>query len=385
MKDKKIRVGLIYGGRSGEHDVSLNSALSVMRALDYTRYEVLPYYISRSGEWRQGSMLSAPLTDREALTLPNATRVGAEATQLMSTGIGAGVREPDGQPAGKRGEGTKMTAADAAVDVVFPILHGPFGEDGTIQGMLELANLPYVGAGVMTSAVGMDKVIMKKVFAASGIPQCLYRYFTRHEWEADREFNILNVEVTLGYPCFVKPANLGSSVGISKAANREELVTAIEYAFQYDRKVIVEEFVDARECEIAVLGNEEPRVSVVGEIVAAGLGSEFYDYNAKYVDGKSQMIIPADLPAGKAEEARELAAAAYLAVDGAGLSRIDFFYGNDGRWLLNEINTMPGFTEFSMYPALWQASGISYAELVDDFITLALRRHADKQRIHYGM
>ena len=245
-----------------------------------------------------------------------------------------------------------------------------------------MANIPYVGAGVLASAVGMDKVMMKKVFAQEGLPQCIFRHFTRTEWEKNRAYHLMELETAIGYPCFVKPANLGSSVGISKARNQEELIAAVAFAFQYDRKVIIEENIDAREIEVAVLGNDEPIASVVGEIVSS---NEFYDYKAKYLDGKSAMIIPAEISQEISDEVRELALRAFLAVDGSGLSRVDFFLGKtDQKIYINEINTMPGFTPFSMYPLLWQETGKPYKELLDDLIRLALERHAAKQNIQYS-
>lgn len=277
---------------------------------------------------------------------------------------------------------TDGAATNQQIDVVLPLLHGTFGEDGTIQGLLEMANIAYVGAGVLASSVGMDKVMMKRVFEQEGLPQCIFRHFTRTQWEKDNAYFIMEIEVAIGYPCFVKPANLGSSVGISKAKNREELIEAIHSAFLYDRKVIVEENVNAREVEVAILGNDDPEASVVGEVVST---REFYDYKAKYVDGTSSMIIPAEIPDELSERIRELAIRAYQAVDGSGLSRIDFFIRKeDNQLFINEINTMPGFTPFSMYPLLWKETGKPYAQLLDELIGLALKRHQDKQRLQYS-
>lgn len=375
---KKIRVGLVYGGKSGEHDVSLQTAMAVIRAIDHTKYEVVPFYITKQGEWRPGARLSGPVDRVELLrneprdALPgegNAPALASGSTSLQS--IFAKMQKSNGPSAGEQ----------APLDVIFPLLHGTFGEDGTIQGLLEMANVPYVGAGVLASSVGMDKVMMKKVFAQEGLPQCVFRHFTRAQWDKDMAFFLMEIEVSVGYPCFVKPANLGSSVGISKVANRDELIAAVDLAFRYDRKVIVEEYVEAREIEVAVLGNEEPQASVPGEIVSS---NEFYDYRAKYIDGKSAMIIPADIPAEKADEIRDWALRAFQAIDGSGLSRVDFFLRkSDGGVFINEINTMPGFTPFSMYPLLWKESGKPYGELLDDLIRLALERHAAKQTIRY--
>lgn len=361
----KITVGLIYGGRSGEHEVSLSTAFAVMNAFDYDKYDIKPFYITKQGHWRSGAVLSAPPAQVEALRLEDSASTDGVAALLPLFANIANAQEETGQ----------------TIDVVFPLLHGTFGEDGTIQGLFEMANIPYVGAGVLASSVGMDKIMMKKVFAHAGLAQCNFRYFNRTQWNRDRAFFIMEIELALQYPCFVKPANLGSSVGISKASNREELITAVEYALRYDRKVIVEEFVDAREIEVSVLGNDEPRASVVGEVASS---NDFYDYKAKYIDGKSQMHIPAALPAEKAEEVRKLAVDAYLALDGSGLSRMDFFLRrSDGQLLINEVNTLPGFTPFSMYPLMWQETGVSYRELLDTLIDLALKRHQDKNNIQY--
>jgi len=363
---EKVRVGLIYGGKSGEHEVSLQTALAVMHAFDYEKYEIKPFYITKEGRWHSGAALQGPPSE----------------IRRLQYGVGTEAEEGGGLVPVFRGLTESGPARDdQAIDVFFPLLHGTFGEDGTIQGLLEMANLPYVGAGVLASAVGMDKVMMKKVFAHEGLPQVAYRYFNRTQWEKDPSFFVMEIEVALGYPCFVKPANLGSSVGISKARNREELEAAIELALRFDRKVIVEEGVDAREIEVSVLGNDEPRASLPGEIVSSG---EFYDYNAKYVDGKSEMQIPANVPDEVASAVREMAIRAFQAIDGSGLSRVDFFYRrSDGSLFINEVNTMPGFTPYSMYPQMWLKSGVSYRELLDTLIRLAIDRHAAKQRIDY--
>lgn len=375
---RKIRIGLIYGGKSGEHDVSLQTALAVMKSVDFTKYEVTPFYISKKGEWRSGAPLLGPAASKEVLTFTAGENVDAPASNALAPIFGSIQTKGDVVVSSTQAAG----AEDLGLDVVFPLLHGTFGEDGTIQGLLEMANIPYVGAGVLASAVGMDKVMMKKVFAQEGLPQCVFRHFTRTEWEKNRAYHLMELETAIGYPCFVKPANLGSSVGISKARNQEELIAAVAFAFQYDRKVIIEENIDAREIEVAVLGNDEPIASVVGEIVSS---NEFYDYKAKYLDGKSAMIIPAEISEEISDEVRALALRAFLAVDGSGLSRVDFFLGKtDQKIYINEINTMPGFTPFSMYPLLWQETGKPYKELLDDLIRLALERHAAKQNIQYS-
>ncbi|XID90566.1 D-alanine--D-alanine ligase [Paenibacillaceae bacterium WGS1546] len=375
----KIRVGLVYGGRSGEHEVSLQTALAVLKAFDYDRYELVPFYITPKGQWRSGPLLSAPPAAVAELQFassaaPEAAKEGDAPTGSALLPVLRGMSEQmlaDGAPAND----------GRPIDVMLPLLHGTFGEDGTIQGLFEMAGLPYVGAGVLASAVGMDKVAMKTMFAQAGLPQVGYRHFIRYQWKKDRESVLADVE-ELGYPCFVKPANLGSSVGVSKARDREELVAAIEQALRFDRKVIVEEFIDAREIEVSVLGNDDPRASVPGEIVSS---NEFYDYNAKYIDGKSIMVIPAEIPRETADAVRDMAIRAFRSIDGSGLCRADFFLRrSDGKLFINEVNTLPGFTPFSMYPLMWKESGVSYRELLDRLIRLALERFEERQSIDYG-
>jgi D-alanine-D-alanine ligase len=272
--------------------------------------------------------------------------------------------------------GTRTTGIPD-IDVIFPLLHGPLGEDGTVQGLLELADIPYVGSGVLASALGMDKAVMKNVFRQHGLPVVKGLTFKRRDWEHDPEAILAQVEATLPYPCFAKPANLGSSVGVSKARTREELRAAINTAIEYDRKFLVEEAIEGREIECSVLGNDDPIASIPGEVIPA---REFYDYAAKYTDERTQLIVPADISAETAREVQRLAIAAFLAIDAAGMARVDFFLTRDGRVIINEINTIPGFTAVSMYPKMWEASGISYPELIDRLIQLALERHADKSR-----
>lgn len=377
--DKKIRVGLVYGGKSGEHEVSLSTALAVIQAFDHSKYEIHPFYITKQGEWRSGPALTGPVDSKDKLTFAALPAEVAAASEAAAPEAGASALTPIfGAIAAANGS----AGSSRPLDVIFPLLHGTYGEDGTVQGLFEMANIPYVGAGVLASSAGMDKAVMKKLFAQDGLPQCVYRHFTRGQWEKDKPFFLMEIEVSIGYPCFVKPANLGSSVGISKAKNRDELIEAIQTAFKYDRKVVIEEAVEAREVEVAVLGNDHPEASVPGEIISS---SEFYDYKAKYLDGKSVMVIPAELPPQVAEELRDLAVRAFLAVDGSGLSRVDFFVGkNDGRILINEINTMPGFTPFSMYPLLWKETGKSYTELLDELIRLAFERFEDKQKLQFS-
>ena len=349
-----VRVMVVFGGRSGEHEVSLASARAITAALEKGgRHEVVPVGITRSGRWIHAGDPMRELESRRK-QLP-----------------GGSVPEAPGPPATA---GEKLPAGLGSVDVVFPVLHGPYGEDGTIQGMLELAGVPYVGSGVLGSAVGMDKITMKKVFAHHGLPQVEWTGLTRKEWEDDPGARIREIEGSLGYPCFVKPANLGSSVGIGKASNAEELRAALDAAVEFDRRIIVERGLDAREVEVSVLGNEDPDVSVPGEIFLQGDG--FYDYEAKYVEGGMELGVPAKIPDETADEVRRVARTAFEAVDAAGMARVDFFLerGTD-RLLLNEINTIPGFTPTSVYAELWAASGLPYEDLLERLIALALERH----------
>ncbi|WP_410513385.1 D-alanine--D-alanine ligase [Paenibacillus sp. BR2-3] len=360
MENAKLTVGLTYGGKSGEHEVSLQTAFAVMNAFDYDKYEIVPFYITKQGLWKVGETLTAPFTHLEQLKLEDAPADMGAALSAVFSGLSGG---------------------EKAVDVMFPLLHGTFGEDGTIQGLFEMANIPYIGAGVLASAAGMDKVVMKKLFAEGGLDQCKYCYFNVSAWKRQSHELIVALEDKLGYPVFVKPANLGSSVGISKAVDKESLVKAVEFAFLYDTKVIVEEFVDARELEVSVLGNDEPEASVPGEIVTSG---EYYDYAAKYIDGKSQMLIPAPVDPEVADRLRESALTAFKAIEGSGITRADFFVRrSDGKILINEVNTMPGFTPFSMYPLLWRETGVSYKALLDRMIELALERYHHKQSLKY--
>jgi D-alanine-D-alanine ligase len=360
--NKKLKVGIIFGGKSGEHEVSVQSAKSVMESLDSTKYTIVPIGISKQGSWHIGDEAILALQSGSTLTGIGAT---------SSSGL------PDTNIAGQ----SVPSSLTEEIDVVIPVMHGTFGEDGSIQGMLELLDVPYVGAGVLASAVGLDKVFMKTVFLAAGLPQVLFTAYTRREWEQNRETVAADVEEKLGYPCFVKPANLGSSVGISKVKNRDDLYAAMDIACRYDRKIIVEEGLDIREIEVAVLGNDDPKASVPGEVIPS---HEFYDYEAKYMSGDSTLMIPAPLSPSQMQEIRELAVRSFQAVDCTGLARVDFFIEKStGRILVNEINTMPGFTAFSMYPKLWEATGIPYAELVDKLINLAIERYEDKKRITY--
>jgi D-alanine-D-alanine ligase len=379
---KKTRVGVIYGGRSGEHEVSLASAAAVFKNLDPARYEAVPIKIEKDGRWRLPDR--PPAIDKAADVIQDETRghqlhtEDLRETHLVARpGCDTLVTFDRTQP--------NATVSTLALDVVFPVLHGPYGEDGTVQGLLELANVPYVGAGVLASAVGMDKATMKLVFAAKGLPICDYEVVLRRDWQRDERATLQTVVDRLGFPVFVKPANLGSSVGISKAKHVAELRTAIKLAGEFDRKVIIEAAVPkAREIEVAVLGNDEPEASVPGEIIPAG---EFYDYEAKYLNATSRDVIPAPLPERLTEEIRLLAVAAFRALDCAGMARVDFLLADDGTGSLyvNELNTIPGFTTISMYSKMWAASGVSYPQLIDRLIALAIDRHAEKQQLRTSM
>jgi D-alanine-D-alanine ligase len=377
MTTRKLRIGVLFGGRSGEHEVSLRSARSVMAALDPARYEVVPIGITKDGRWLAGNAMAAlseGATARPATLLPEPA---ADETAAALLALEAG-------------EGAPSLSVIAELDVLFPVLHGPFGEDGTVQGLLELAGLPYVGAGVVGSAVGMDKAIFKHVMAANGVPVLPWRLFSGQQWQRNPEAVVDAVEAALPYPVFTKPANLGSSVGISKCRDRAELRAGLAEAARFDRRIIVEQGIDrARELEVAVLGNDEPQASVVGEVRPR---REFYDYVAKYLlppgsEEESELIVPAPLAPELAEAIRALAIRAYRAIDCAGLGRVDLLLddsadgGHSGDIYLNEINTIPGFTSISMYPKLWAASGLSYSQLLDRLIELALERHREKSKL----
>ncbi|MFZ3100719.1 MAG: D-alanine--D-alanine ligase [Desulfitobacteriaceae bacterium] len=360
MEDSKLKVVILFGGQSGEHQVSLSSAKSVLQAIDHTRYIVLTIGISQAGHWYWGVLPDDLLNSDFPISgvAPLVTLVHDPNDPHFIT--------LDGTPLPDNGQ----------FDLIFPILHGPNGEDGTLQGLLELANVPYVGSGVLGSSLGMDKDRMKAAFAHAGLPQANYLTFHRSEFRNSSESCIERVEQALRYPCFVKPANLGSSVGISKAHNPNELLEALKFACLFDRKIVVEQNIFGREIEISVLGNDFPEASLPGEIVPA---NEFYDYVAKYEDTGSRLIIPALLPETLTNQLRKMAIQAFLAVEASGLSRVDFFVTANNEPLINEINTMPGFTQISMYPKLWEATGINNTELIDRLITLGLERFQDKQ------
>jgi D-alanine-D-alanine ligase len=396
MMAKKIRVGVLFGGRSGEHEVSLLSAASVLNAIDRNKYEVVPIGITKEGRWLtsvhaerllegkhhedkslragdpEATASAAVLASGDAVIVPPVPTSGADQHSLIPF-------------SGNESAGTAKHAID--VDVIFPVLHGTFGEDGTIQGLLELADIPYVGAGVLGSAAGMDKDIMKRLFAAAGLPIVKHVTVLRSQWREDGKRVSKQIEKALKYPVFVKPANLGSSVGISKAHNRKELAPAMDLAASYDRKIVIEEGVGgkkrkAREIECSVLGNDSAEASIAGEIVPV---KEFYDYAAKYLDEGSELIIPSKLSKRRMKEVQEMAIGAFQAVDCSGLARVDFLLDpKSDKLYLNEINTMPGFTSISMYPKLWAASGVEYPKLIDRLIQLALERHADKKKNQYS-
>lgn len=384
---KRLRIGVVYGGRSGEHEVSLASAAAVMANLDRTRYDPVAIRIEKDGRW---SLPERPPTAASAAEVIEQSRTD-HARHLRASREVYPIARPgedtllaiDRTPA--RGDADADLADTAIVrglglDLVFPVLHGPYGEDGTVQGLFELANLPYVGAGVLASAVGMDKAVMKVVFGARGLRVAPWMLVMRREWITDPADVVARVVDTLGLPVFVKPSNLGSSVGISKAKDVNGLREAIALAAEYDRKIVIEAAVPhAREIEVAVLGNDDVEASVAGEIIPS---REFYDYEAKYIDAGSKLLIPAPLEPAAMDEVRQRAIEAFRAVDGAGLARVDFLLdGQSGEMFVNEVNTMPGFTTISMYAKLWAASGLDYPTLLDRLVALALDRHHEKQSL----
>ena len=389
MSRRALRVGVVFGGRSGEHEVSLSSARNVIDALEKAGHTVVPIGITPQGRWlTTGNPLGqlrgeAPLpiqlpvhnptvADRQQRNGAHAALLEQPALQLIEQDVASAYNTWSLLPQ------AKADAPLPEIEVIFPVLHGTYGEDGTIQGMLEMANLPYVGCGVLASAVAMDKAVAKQLFAQAGLRQVQYQTVLRKSWQAKAAAIITALEVALAYPLFVKPANLGSSVGVSKARNRAELIEAINLACRYDRKVLVEAAVpNAREIEVSVLGNDEPIASIAGEVIP---GHEFYDYEAKYLDDSSELLIPAKIDGQLLAQVQAMALTAFRAADCAGLARVDFLLDDATKTLyLNEINTMPGFTRSSMYPKLWEASGIPYPELVDRLLTLALERYAEQQ------
>lgn len=379
---RKVKIAILMGGESGEHEVSKVSAQSIMEALDPDRYEITAVEISLEGEWRKAKVAMNPQPSRPPGIPPEQLQPGDPAESLYW-------RPYDYRPLEKllvavpaRHRPDWVPEFLREVDVVFPVLHGTMGEDGTVQGWLEMAHIPYIGCGVVASALGMDKVLMRQAFAQAGIPMAKYLTFLRAEWEKKPEMIQQKIAKEIGWPCFVKPANAGSSVGISKIKRAEELAPALDLACRYDRKLVVEEAIDGGEFEVSVLGNDYPAASVAGQIIPS---REFYDYQAKYVDPASRLVIPAPLDPDTLARVQNLALLAFRAIDGAGMARVDFFiegYGSSkpGRILVNEINTIPGFTAISMYPKLWEASGLPYSFLLNRLVELALERFLDQSR-----
>jgi len=406
---KKLRVGILFGGRSGEHEVSLLSAASVLKAIDRRKFDVVPIGINKAGHWLTAGAAQGLLegTGTAELSAGEAAETKTPPTAAKKLLAGDPAATPgakvlaEGQPtllapepvaalavAGHAPTESHAVLSSQSLDVVFPVLHGTFGEDGTIQGLFELAGIAYVGAGVLGSSAGMDKDVMKRLFAQAKLPMVKHVTLLRSEWEKSPRKAVARIEAALKYPVFVKPANLGSSVGISKVHDRKELGPALKLASKYDRKLVIEQGVGgktakAREFEVAVLGNDDPQASVVGEIVP---GKEFYDYEAKYLCEGSVPVIPAKLSRDESKQIREMAVAAFRACDLSGLARVDFLMEPDGkqRIYLNEVNTMPGFTKISMYPKLWDASGVKYRDLITQLIELALERHAEKTRTTFS-
>jgi D-alanine-D-alanine ligase len=390
---KKLRVGILFGGRSGEHEISLLSAASVLDAIDKEKYEVVPIGITKEGRWVTSSHAESLLRGKkfEEKHLRAGDPAATSTAAVLASGdsmIVPPMPAADSLIPFQTGAHSMRSENSINVDVIFPVMHGTFAEDGTIQGLLELADIAYVGAGVLGSAAGMDKDIMKQLFKAAGLPIVKHVTVLRSEWQRDPKKVRREIEKKLKYPVFVKPANLGSSVGISKAHDVKELPAAMEEAASFDRKIVIEQGVGvkkkkAREIECSVLGNDDPQASVAGEIVP---GAEFYDYKAKYQDEGSKLLIPAKLSKPQMKKVQEMAIAAFKAVDCSGLARVDFLMepGANGKLYLNEINTMPGFTSISMYPKLWKATGIEYADLIDQLIELGLARYAEKKKNRYA-
>lgn len=370
----KTKIGIVFGGRSGEHEISVRSAGNVVCAFDKDKYGLVPVAISPGGQWLNPAD-SVKLLSDEARSV-----IAEDFEEYLGHRVGLG-----GDPSVR---GFSLIGPDGSsnstlsIDVVFPVLHGTFGEDGTIQGMLEMAGLPYVGCGVLASSCGMDKVVMKSLFHEAGLPMCKYVWFLRNEWEANNDLVVEHVEKTLGFPCFVKPANLGSSVGISKADDAESLKAAIRLAAEYDRKIIVEEALAMREIECAILGNDRPEASLPGEYLIRNKTKTFLDYTEKYSGtGNNEFVVPSPVSEELSKKIRELAISAFKAIDGSGLARVDFFLRNDnGALLINEINTMPGLTDASGYPKMWAGSGVAFGELLDRLVILALERFEDRSR-----
>jgi len=368
---RKLRVGVIFGGRSGEHEVSVRSARSVIEAIDKTKYDIVPIAITKEGNWL-GPAPAAKLLPEETQRKLSAKSIDGDVNDVAILG--------DPSRTGlMRLDGSEQITEE--LDVVFPVLHGTYGEDGTLQGLLEMAALPFVGCGTLASACGMDKVTKKALFKQEGLPICAHTWFRRSEWEDDPEKVSRRVARKIGYPCFVKPANLGSSVGVSKATDKGSFDQAVDLAARYDRKIIVEELVDGREIECAVMGNDEPQASLPGEYVIHEESARFLDYTEKYSStGHVEFIVPARISKAVIKKIQAMAAKAYKAIDASGLSRVDFFLKKDGELLVNEINTLPGLTDVSGFPKMWEATGMSFTRVIDQLIQFALERHRERSR-----
>lgn len=367
---KKLRIGVIFGGRSGEHEVSIRSARSVIEAIDKSKYEVVPIAITKEGNWLAPAA-AAELLPASAQRLLSKQQLGSSKEDVAIVGDPSrnGLIELD------------RKSNVGRLDVVFPVLHGTYGEDGTLQGLLELAAIPFVGCGTLASSCGMDKVVMKALFKEAGLPICRYTWLLRTDWENDPDGVTRRIKREIGLPCFVKPANLGSSVGVSKATDKASLAKAIDLAARYDRKIMVEELVEGREIECAVIGNDEPQASLPGEYVIHEESARFLDYTEKYSStGHVDFIVPARISKTVIAKIQKLAVAAYKAIDAAGLSRVDFFLKKNGELLLNEINTLPGLTDVSGFPKMWAATGVSFPQVIDELIELALERHQERAR-----
>jgi D-alanine-D-alanine ligase len=366
---KRLTVGIVFGGRSGEHEVSLRSAGAVLDAIDRRKYDVVPLYIGMDGRWLNPAdgvkMLPAPFDGRQSELL---TKAGTDVVQVNLDSLFP-----------TQTNGSKSTKN---IDVLFPVLHGTYGEDGTIQGLFEMAGVPYVGCGVLASSCGMDKVVMKALFKEAGLPVCRYIWFLRGQWESNPDSVVRRVSKEIGFPCFVKPANLGSSVGVSRATDTKSLKRAIEEAAQFDRKIIVEEGLDVREIECAVIGNDEPTASLPGEYVVKEVSAAFLDYTEKYSNtGNVEFVVPAPLSKRETSQIQKMAATAFKALDCSGLSRVDFFVRKDNKEILiNELNSLPGLTDVSGFPKMWAASGVGFTEMLDRLISFALDRFKERER-----
>lgn len=367
---KKLRIGVIFGGRSGEHEVSIRSARSVIEAMDTSKYEVVPIAISKTGNWL------APAVS--AKLLPKGTQQRLSARVLGQSKANVSII---GDPSRKGLARLDPTGKAEALDVVFPVLHGTFGEDGTIQGLLEMAAIPFVGCGTLASSCGMDKVTMKALFDEAGLAICKHTWLLRSEFEREPEKVLRRVTKEIGFPAFVKPANLGSSVGVSKASDKKSLTRAIELAARYDRKIMIEEAVEGRELECAVIGNDDPKASLPGEYVIHEESARFLDYTEKYSStGRVEFVVPARVSKAVTKRIQKMAVEAYRAIDASGLSRVDFFLKPEGQLLVNEINTLPGLTDVSGFPKMWEASGIPFSQIIDQLIDLAIERHRERAR-----